>query len=72
MYDTLRSSVIKGLTRQIRKSRKPVTVLFTDIQDSTKYWIRGRVLFLVVFSGLKDEMLEESEWDRSLTRVGPT
>ena len=23
--------------------------------------IRGRVLFLIVFSGLKDEMLEESE-----------
>jgi len=40
MHDTLRSSVIKGITRQIQKSRKPVTVLFTDIQDSTKYWDR--------------------------------
>lgn len=40
---------MKGLVRQIKKSRKPTTILFTDIEGSTKYWdrhgdVKGRLL----------------------------
>ena len=33
-----------GITRQIRSTRKQITILFTDIEDSTRYWdTRGDV-----------------------------
>ncbi len=43
------TKIIKGLVRQINKSRKPATILFTDIEGSTKYWdrhgdVKGRLL----------------------------
>lgn len=43
------TKIIKGLVRQISRSRKPATILFTDIEGSTKYWdrhgdIKGRLL----------------------------
>jgi class 3 adenylate cyclase len=44
-YGALTNSII----RQINKSRKSITILFTDIEDSTKYWdtngdIKGRLM----------------------------
>jgi class 3 adenylate cyclase len=33
-----RESFSKSVSRQIRRSRKPVTILFTDVEDSTGYW----------------------------------
>jgi len=33
-----KDSFSKSVVRQIRRSRKPVTILFTDVQDSTAYW----------------------------------
>ncbi|GMR20816.1 MAG: hypothetical protein BMS9Abin36_1413 [Gammaproteobacteria bacterium] len=43
------SSFLKSITRQIRRSRKKVTILFTDIEDSSRYWdkhgdVKGRLL----------------------------
>lgn len=43
------STLVKSISRQIRSTRKPVTILFTDIEDSTKYWdrhgdIKGRLM----------------------------
>jgi len=33
-----------SITRQIRSTRKQITILFTDIEDSTRYWdIRGDI-----------------------------
>lgn len=39
----------KSITRQINRSRKKVTILFTDIEDSTRYWdrygdVKGRMM----------------------------
>jgi class 3 adenylate cyclase len=39
----------KSVSRQIRRSRKPVTILFTDIEGSTRYWdlhgdVEGRLM----------------------------
>lgn len=44
-FDKLADSI----TRQIRRSRKKVTILFTDIEDSTRYWdkygdVQGRLM----------------------------
>jgi class 3 adenylate cyclase len=38
-----------GITRQIRSTRKQITILFTDIEDSTRYWdtrgdVNGRLM----------------------------
>ena len=33
-----RESFFKSVSRQIRRSCKPVTILFTDVEDSTAYW----------------------------------
>jgi len=43
------STLVKSISRQIKSSRKPVTILFTDIEDSTRYWdrhgdIKGRLM----------------------------
>jgi class 3 adenylate cyclase len=43
------TKIMKGLVRQISRSRKPATILFTDIEGSTKYRdrhgdIKGRLL----------------------------
>jgi len=40
---------IHGVIRQIKRSRKPVTILFTDVEGSTSYWdrhgdIKGRLM----------------------------
>ena len=45
MYGEITNSII----RQIHRSRKPVTILFTDIEDSTRYWdthgdVKGRLM----------------------------
>jgi class 3 adenylate cyclase len=44
-FDKLADSI----TRQIHRSRKKVTILFTDIEDSTRYWdrygdVKGRMM----------------------------
>ena len=38
MSDVYRESYFRSVSRQIRRSRKPVTILFTDVEDSTAYW----------------------------------
>jgi len=43
------TTLVKSISRQIKSSRKPVTILFTDIEDSTRYWdrhgdIKGRLM----------------------------
>ena len=38
MADVYRDSFFRSLSRQIRRSRRPVTILFTDVEDSTAYW----------------------------------
>lgn len=40
---------LNGVVRQIKRSRKPVTILFTDLEGSTSYWdrhgdIKGRLM----------------------------
>jgi class 3 adenylate cyclase len=45
IYGEITNSII----RQIHRSRKPVTILFTDIEDSTRYWdthgdVKGRLM----------------------------
>jgi class 3 adenylate cyclase len=40
---------LKGVIRQIKHTRKPVTILFTDVEGSTRYWdrhgdIKGRLM----------------------------
>lgn len=45
IYGELTNSII----RQINRSRRPVTILFTDIEDSTQYWdkygdVKGRLM----------------------------
>lgn len=45
IYGELTNSII----RQINRSRRPITILFTDIEDSTQYWdkhgdIKGRLM----------------------------
>lgn len=43
------TTLVKSISRQIKRTRKPVTILFTDIEDSTRYWdrhgdIKGRLM----------------------------
>ena len=38
MSDVYRESFFKSVSRQIVRSRRPVTILFTDVEDSTAYW----------------------------------
>ncbi len=45
----LQSTLIKSLTSQIHQSQREVTILFTDIEASTRYWgnrgnIKGRLM----------------------------
>jgi class 3 adenylate cyclase len=45
IYGELTNSIV----RQINRSRRPVTILFTDIEDSTQYWdkygdVKGRLM----------------------------
>ena len=47
--NTLGRGFYKGVTREIRRSRKPVTILFTDVVESTRYWdihgdVKGRLM----------------------------
>jgi class 3 adenylate cyclase len=49
MADPKEKSFYKSIIRQIRRSRKPVTILFTDVEGSTRYWdslgdTRGRLM----------------------------
>jgi class 3 adenylate cyclase len=49
MPDTPKESFYKSVTRQIRRSRKPLTILFTDVEGSTRYWdthgdVKGRLM----------------------------
>ncbi len=42
-------SFFRSVIREIRRSRRPVTILFTDVEDSTGYWdrhgdIKGRLM----------------------------
>ncbi len=32
------ASISRSIARQIRRSRRPITILFTDVVDSTRYW----------------------------------
>lgn len=41
--------IVKSISRQIKRSRRPMTILFTDIEDSTRYWdrhgdLKGRLM----------------------------
>jgi class 3 adenylate cyclase len=36
--DVYKESFFRSVSRQILRSRKPVTILFTDVEDSTAYW----------------------------------
>ncbi|NIT40518.1 MAG: hypothetical protein GTN46_03030, partial [Gammaproteobacteria bacterium] len=38
MSSSHKKSFSKSVSREIRRSRKPVTILFTDVEDSTGYW----------------------------------
>ncbi|NNG07790.1 MAG: hypothetical protein HKM90_08665, partial [Desulfobacteraceae bacterium] len=38
MSDVYKESFFRSVSREIRRSRKPVTILFTDVEDSTAYW----------------------------------
>ncbi|MCK5551564.1 MAG: adenylate/guanylate cyclase domain-containing protein, partial [Deltaproteobacteria bacterium] len=38
MADPREKSFYKSIIRQIRRSRKTVTILFTDVEGSTRYW----------------------------------
>lgn len=38
MADTREKGFYKSVIRQIRRSRKTVTILFTDVEGSTRYW----------------------------------
>lgn len=45
----MQKSLVKSLTKYISKSRRQVTILFTDIEDSTRYWgnrgdVEGRLM----------------------------
>ena len=47
--NTLGKGFYKNVARQIRRSRKPVTILFTDVVGSTRYWdvhgdVKGRLM----------------------------
>lgn len=49
MSDAGQDKITKSMARYIRGSRKSVTILFTDIEDSTKHWdrhgdIEGRLI----------------------------
>lgn len=44
-----RKSFSRSISRQIRRSRRPITILFTDVQESTRYWdfhgdVNGRLM----------------------------
>jgi class 3 adenylate cyclase len=46
---SLYGEVTNSIVRQIHRSRRPVTILFTDIEDSTRYWdtygdVKGRLM----------------------------
>jgi len=38
MADSHREGFHRSVIRQIRRSRRPVTILFTDVEGSTRYW----------------------------------
>ena len=47
--NNLGKAFYKSVARQIRRSRKPVTILFTDVVGSTRYWdlhadVKGRLM----------------------------
>jgi class 3 adenylate cyclase len=49
MSTTSPDNFLKGIVRQVQGSRRPVTILFTDIEGSTRYWenhgdIKGRLM----------------------------
>ena len=49
MSSTQVKGLNKSVSRHIRRSRKPVTILFTDIEGSTRYWdlhgdVEGRLM----------------------------
>ncbi len=49
MPDKIQSTLTSSLTRHIKQTQREVTVLFTDIEDSTRYWgnrgdIKGRLM----------------------------
>ena len=49
MAESQEESFYKSIIRQIRRSRKPVTIPFTDVEGSTRYWdslgdTRGRLM----------------------------
>ena len=49
MSSSSRGSVSKSISRQIRRSRRPITILFTDVEGSTRYWdhhgdVNGRLM----------------------------
>ena len=49
MPDAYEESLSKSIAQQIKRSRKIVTILFTDIEGSTLYWerhgdIKGRLM----------------------------
>ena len=49
MFRTRGNGFYNSIIRQIRRSRKPVTILFTDVEGSTRYWdtrgdVEGRLM----------------------------
>lgn len=49
MLEKMQATLIKSLTSHIHSSQREVTILFTDIEDSTRYWgnrgdIKGRLM----------------------------
>ena len=49
MVDTHGKNFHKSVTRQIRRSRRPITILFTDVEGSSRYWeahgdVKGRLM----------------------------
>lgn len=49
MVDKMQTTLVKSLTRHIHQSKREVTILFTDIEDSTRYWgnrgdVSGRLM----------------------------
>jgi class 3 adenylate cyclase len=49
MPGKMQSTMVRSLTRHIQQTQREVTILFTDIEDSTRYWgnrgdIKGRLM----------------------------
>lgn len=49
MNESYNQNIKSGITRQIKVNTKQITILFTDIEDSTKYWdksgdVAGRLM----------------------------